>query len=59
MKWELHALNKEILNADAHGQIIFVLHQIVDRMDNLLQLRTAYGSGPLEELNVSRHRRLR
>jgi len=33
-------------------QIIFVLHQIVDRMDNMLQLRTAYGSGPLEEFNV-------
>lgn len=34
-------------------QILFVLHQIVDRMDNMLQLRTAYGSGPLEELNVT------
>ena len=33
-------------------QIIFVLRQITDRMDNMLQLRTAYGSGPLEELNV-------
>ena len=34
------------------NQILFVLHQIVDKMDNMLQLRTAYGSGPLEELNV-------
>ena len=32
--------------------ILFVLHQIVDRMDNMLQLRTSYGSGPLEEFNV-------
>ena len=35
-----------------YGEIIFVLHQVVDRMDNVLQLRTAYGSGPLEELNA-------
>ncbi|KAI4240885.1 MAG: hypothetical protein L6R40_004880 [Gallowayella cf. fulva] len=35
-----------------YSEILFVLHQIVDRMDNLLQLRTAYGSGPLEELNA-------
>ena len=34
-----------------YSEILFVLHQIVDRMDNMLQLRTAYGSGPLEELN--------
>ncbi|KAL6715214.1 hypothetical protein ACLMJK_007478 [Lecanora helva] len=34
-----------------YGEILFVLHQIVDRMDNMLQLRTAYGSGPLEDLN--------
>ena len=33
-------------------QIIFVLHQVVDRMDNMLHLRTAYGSGPLEQHNV-------
>jgi len=33
--------------------MVFVLYQIVDRMDNMLQLRTAYGSGPLEEFNVS------
>ena len=35
-----------------YGELIFVLHQIVDRMENMLQLRTAYGSGPLEELNA-------
>ena len=35
-----------------YGEILFVLHQIVDRMDNMLQLRTAYGSGPLEDLNA-------
>lgn len=35
-----------------YNEILFVLHQIVDRMDNMLQLRTAYGSGPLEELNA-------
>ncbi|KAI9878349.1 MAG: hypothetical protein M1830_001167 [Pleopsidium flavum] len=35
-----------------YGEIIFVLHQIVDRMDNMLHLRTAYGSGPLEQHNV-------
>ncbi len=33
-------------------QIIFVLYQIVSRMDNMLHLRTAYGSGPLEQHNV-------
>lgn len=35
-----------------YTEILFVLHQIIDRMDNMLQLRTAYGSGPLEELNA-------
>ena len=35
-----------------YSEILYVLHQIVDRMDNMLQLRTAYGSGPLEELNA-------
>ena len=34
-----------------YTEIIFVLHQIVDRMDSMLRLRTAYGSGPLEEFN--------
>ena len=35
-----------------YTEILFVLHQIADRMDNMLQLRTSYGSGPLEELNA-------
>jgi len=35
-----------------YGEILFVLHQIADRMENMLQLRAAYGSGPLEELNA-------
>ena len=35
-----------------YGEVLFVLHQIVDRMDNMLHLRTAYGSGPLEDLNA-------
>ena len=35
-----------------YSEILFVLHQIVDRMENMLQLRTLYGSGPLEELNA-------
>ncbi|KAK4692880.1 hypothetical protein P7C71_g4409, partial [Lecanoromycetidae sp. Uapishka_2] len=35
-----------------YGEILFVLHQITDRMENMLQLRAAYGSGPLEELNA-------
>ena len=35
-----------------YGEILFVLHQIVDRMENMLQLRTLYGSGPLEEFNA-------
>jgi uncharacterized membrane protein YgaE (UPF0421/DUF939 family) len=35
-----------------YTEILYVLHQIVDRMDNMLQLRKEYGSGVLEELNV-------
>ncbi|KAL8629599.1 hypothetical protein Q9189_004667 [Teloschistes chrysophthalmus] len=38
--------------AAIYKEILFVLHQIVDRMDNMMQLRTAYGSGPLEEYNA-------
>ncbi|KAI9808428.1 MAG: hypothetical protein M1827_007247 [Pycnora praestabilis] len=34
-----------------YGEVLFVLHQIVDRMDNMLQLRTSYGSDILEEYN--------
>ena len=35
-----------------YGEMLFVLRQIVDRMENMLQLRTNYGSGPLEDLNA-------
>lgn len=35
-----------------HKEILYVLHQIVDKMDNMLQLRKEYGSGVLEELNA-------
>lgn len=35
-----------------YKEILYVLHQIVDKMDNMLQLRKEYGSGVLEELNV-------
>ncbi|ETS82366.1 hypothetical protein PFICI_04242 [Pestalotiopsis fici W106-1] len=34
-----------------YNEIIYVLHQIVDRMDHVLHLREAYGSAVLEELN--------
>lgn len=34
-----------------YNEIIYVLHQIIDRMDHVLHLRKAYGSAVLEELN--------
>lgn len=34
-----------------YTEILYVLHAIVDRMDNMLHLRYAYGSGVLEEFN--------
>ena len=36
-----------------------MLHQVVDRMDSMLRLRTAHGSGPFEEFNskIYPHRR--
>jgi hypothetical protein len=34
-----------------YKEIIFVVHQIVERMDNMIALRTAYGSGPLSRYN--------
>lgn len=42
-----------------YGEILFVLHQMADRMENMVQLRAAYGSGPLEEINaeIFRYRR--
>ncbi|KAI1463115.1 uncharacterized protein F4812DRAFT_448105 [Daldinia caldariorum] len=35
-----------------YGEMIYVLFQIIDRMDNMLHIRQAYGSGVLEELNT-------
>ena len=35
-----------------YKEIAFVLHQIIDRMDNMVTLRTNYGSGPLQEYNA-------
>lgn len=45
--------------APVYKEIIYVLHQIIDRMDNMLALRRAYGSSVLEELNdeIYAHRR--
>ncbi len=42
-----------------YKEIIYVLHQIIDRMDNMMALRKAYGSSALEDLNphVHEHRR--
>ncbi|POR33031.1 Putative membrane protein [Tolypocladium paradoxum] len=37
--------------APIYQEIIYVLHQIIDRMGNVLQLRRAYGSSILEDLN--------
>ncbi|KAK9413880.1 putative ER transporter 6TM N-terminal domain-containing protein [Seiridium unicorne] len=34
-----------------YNEILYVLHQIIDRMDHVLHLREAYGSTVLEELN--------
>jgi uncharacterized membrane protein YgaE (UPF0421/DUF939 family) len=35
-----------------YSEILYVLHSIVDKMDNMHHLRQAYGSGVLEELNT-------
>ncbi|KAK7755537.1 hypothetical protein SLS62_002471 [Diatrype stigma] len=35
-----------------YGEMIYVLFQIIERMDNVLYLREAYGSSILEELNA-------
>lgn len=37
--------------APIYKEIIYVMHQIIDRMDNVVQLRRAYGSSVLEDLN--------
>ncbi|KAH6717325.1 hypothetical protein BKA61DRAFT_601505 [Leptodontidium sp. MPI-SDFR-AT-0119] len=34
-----------------YAEILYVLHAVIDRMDNMLHLRHEYGSGVLEELN--------
>jgi len=34
-----------------YQEVLYVLHQIIDRMDNMLQLRKEYGSAILEDLN--------
>ncbi|KAI9055032.1 hypothetical protein LZ554_002171 [Drepanopeziza brunnea f. sp. 'monogermtubi'] len=34
-----------------YAEILFCLHTIVDRMDNMIHLRQEYGSGVLEDLN--------
>lgn len=34
-----------------YQEVLYVLHRIMERMDNILQLRNEYGSGVLEELN--------
>lgn len=34
-----------------YAEILYVLHAIVDRMDNMIQLRHSYGSGIIEEHN--------
>ncbi|KAH8659222.1 hypothetical protein BGZ60DRAFT_382357 [Tricladium varicosporioides] len=38
-----------------YGEILYVLHAIVDKMDNMIHLRHEYGSGVLEELNSQVH----
>ncbi|TVY52227.1 putative membrane protein [Lachnellula cervina] len=35
-----------------YAEILYVLHAIIDRMDNVVHLRHEYGSGVLEELNA-------
>lgn len=42
-----------------YKEVAYVLHQIIDRMDNTMSLRQAYGSSVLEELHphVYAHRR--
>ncbi|KAJ6444528.1 malate transporter, aliminium toerance [Purpureocillium lavendulum] len=37
--------------APIYAEIIYVLHQVIDRMDSVVQLRRAYGSSILEDLN--------
>lgn len=41
--------------AAIYKEIIYVLQQIIDRMDNVIQLRRAWGSSILEHLNPQVH----
>lgn len=41
--------------APIYQEIVYVLHQIIDRMDNVVQLRREYGSSVLEDLNPKVH----
>ncbi|KAG6008355.1 hypothetical protein E4U21_004559 [Claviceps maximensis] len=41
--------------APTYKQIIYILRQITDLMDNMIQLRRAYGSSVLEDLNPQVH----
>ncbi|KAM0563234.1 hypothetical protein ACHAPJ_000952 [Fusarium lateritium] len=38
-----------------YKEIVYVLHQIIDRMDNVVLLRKEYGSSILEDLNPQVH----
>lgn len=38
-----------------YKEIVYVLHQIIDRMDTMVQLRKEYGSSLLEDLNPQVH----
>lgn len=38
-----------------YSEIIYVLHQIIDRMDNAMALRQAYGTSVLTDLNPQIH----
>ena len=46
-RWEPHRM--------VYTEIIFVLRQIVERMENLLRLRIAFGSAVLEQFNARVH----
>ncbi|KAF8434433.1 hypothetical protein BGX38DRAFT_1219730 [Terfezia claveryi] len=46
-RWEPHRM--------VYKEIIFVLRQIVERMENLLRLRISFGSAVLEEFNARVH----
>lgn len=39
-------------HAMIYNEIIYVLHQIIDRMDHVLHLRSVYGSMVLQEMNA-------